>query len=105
MDGSESTHVSVVSIYEIAQKVRLGKWPEMEAVADRLASLLVEQGYVGADVTSAISQLAGLLDWNHRDPFDRIVAATAIQLQIPLISADAAFDTLSERKDWPGRIW
>lgn len=105
MDDSESTHVSVVSIYEIAQKVRLGKWPEMEAAAGSLASLLVEQGYVGVDVTGAISQMAGLLEWDHRDPFDRMIAATAIQLQTPLISADEAFDALSDRKDWPGRVW
>jgi PIN domain nuclease of toxin-antitoxin system len=105
MEGSESTYISVVSIYEIAQKVRLGKWPEMDVVAGRLSDLLVEQGYEGVDVTGAISQLAGLLDWDHRDPFDRMIAATAIQLQACLISADNAFDQLSGRKDWPGRVW
>lgn len=105
MDKSRSVHVSVVSIYEIAQKVRLAKWPEMAAVADRLSDVLADQGYTGEELTGAIAQLAGLLDWHHRDPFDRMIAATAIVMKLPLISADDIFDQLSSRKDWPGRVW
>jgi PIN domain nuclease of toxin-antitoxin system len=56
-------------------------------------------------LTADISQFAGLLEWDHRDPFDRMIAATSILLRIPLMSADEAFDQLSDRKDWPGRVW
>ena len=105
MDKAESVHVSVVSIYEIAQKVRLAKWPEMAAVAGRLSDVLADQGYTGEELTGAIAQMAGLLEWNHRDPFDRMIAATAITMNLPLISADTAFDQLNNRKDWPGRVW
>lgn len=105
IDGADSAHVSVISFYEIAQKVRLRKWPEMEPFANNLSSALAEQGYQLANLTAEISQLAGLMNWDHRDPFDRMIAATCIQLKLPLISADVAFDELSSRKDWPGRIW
>jgi PIN domain nuclease of toxin-antitoxin system len=98
-------HVSAITFYEIAQKVRLGKWPEMEEIAKDLSSVLADQGGVLADITGEVSQRAGALDWSHRDPFDRLIAATAIELQVPLISADAAFDPLAGRRDWPGRIW
>lgn len=39
------------------------------------------------------------MDWNHRDPFDRMVAATAMELACPLISKEHAFDGLA---DFPG---
>jgi len=32
--------VSAISFFEIAQKVRLGKWPEMASYVDRLPTLL-----------------------------------------------------------------
>jgi PIN domain nuclease of toxin-antitoxin system len=105
MDKAENIHVSVISLYEIAQKVRLRKWPEMALHASDLQTALTRQGYQVANVTAEISQLAGLLDWDHRDPFDRMIAATAIHLKLPLMSADTAFDQLSGREDWPGRVW
>lgn len=105
MDAADSIHVSVISFYEIAQKVRLGKWPEMALHASGLQEALAEQGYHSVNLTAEISQLAGLLEWDHRDPFDRMIAATSIHLKLPLISADAVFDELAGRKDWPGRIW
>ena len=105
IDGADGAYVSVISFYEIAQKVRLRKWPEMEPFANNLAKALAEQGYQLANLTAEISQLAGLMDWDHRDPFDRMIAASSIHLKLPLISVDSAFDELSSRKDWPGRIW
>ena len=48
---------------------------------------------------------AGLLAWDHRDPFDRMIAATAIELSCPLISKDPAFDGLAGFTGWCGRIW
>jgi PIN domain nuclease of toxin-antitoxin system len=102
---ARAIHVSPITFYEIAQKVRVGKWPEMEPFANRLLSVLQDQDGNLAHFTGEIGQLAGLLEWNHRDPFDRMIAATSIALNLPLISADSAFDTIFDRKDWPGRVW
>ncbi len=77
----------------------------MEPYAEHLLDIVSRQGATAVALTAEISDLACALDWNHRDPFDRMIAATAIQLKLPLISADAAFDQLSGRADWPGRIW
>lgn len=105
INTADGIHLSPVTFYEIAQKVRLGKWPEMAPHVERLSSLiLLQKGHV-APLTPDIMVLGASLDWDHRHPFDRMIAATAIHLQLPLISADAAFDQLSDRKDWPGRVW
>jgi len=89
---ADTVLVSPVSFFEIAQKVRIGKWPEMTPHVDRLATLLEEQGGVIADVDHIICLNAGLMTWAHRDPFDRLLAATALRRDIPIVSADTAFD-------------
>lgn len=102
---ADTIEVSAISLYEIAQKVTLGKWPDMEPHADHLAQILSDQGGHLVVIDAAVAQLAGMLQWNHRDPFDRMLAATSIIRNVPILSADTVFDALSDRKDWPGRIW
>ncbi|MGV3550221.1 type II toxin-antitoxin system VapC family toxin [Rhizobium sp.] len=105
INTAERIYVSPVSVYEIVQKVRLNKWPEMAAYAPALPDLLAQQkGYV-AELNPSTAALAASLDWDHRDPFDRIIAASAMMLKLPLLSADIAFDQLSGRGNWPGRVW
>jgi PIN domain nuclease of toxin-antitoxin system len=105
INTADGIHVSPVTFYEIAQKARLGKWPEMAPHVDRLPSLIQQQKGHVANLTPEMAVLGASLEWDHRDPFDRMIAATAITMSLPLISADAAFDALSNRKDWPGRVW
>lgn len=45
------------------------------------------------------------MTWNHKDPFDRMIAATAMELACPLISKDTAFDDLEGVPGWTGRLW
>lgn len=93
--------VSPVSFFEIGQKVRIGKWPAMEPMVDQLIDLLEQQGGSVVEFGPEICLRAALMDWNHRDPFDRLLAATALSASIPLVSADGIFDTLPNLS----RIW
>ena len=43
---------------------------------------------------------AALLDWDHRDPFDRMIAGVVRQEDLLLLSADAAFDGLGVERLW-----
>jgi PIN domain nuclease of toxin-antitoxin system len=95
--GAELVFVSPISFFEVAQKVRLGKWPEMEPFVGRLGAILEEQGGLAADFTPDICLRAGLMDWDHRDPFDRLIVATAQVMGLQLISADTVFDGLVAR--------
>ena len=105
MQSADSVAVSVISLYEIGQKVRLGKWPEMVLFQDRLIALADRQGARFLPLSPEASLMAATLEWDHRDPFDRIIGSTALTAGLRLVSADPCFDTLRERKDWPGRIW
>lgn len=103
--SANTVQISAISLYEIRQKVRLGKWPEMAPHAGRLSDLLSMQGIKILPISAQIADIAGALEWVHRDPFDRIIAATALDLKLHLLSADEIFDQLSGRADWPTRYW
>lgn len=93
------------ALHEISLKVRNGKWNDMIAHAGHLDSLCSDQGFFFAPYTARMAMAAGSLDWEHRDPFDRMIAATALELNCPLISKDGAFDGLKGVPGWQGRIW
>lgn len=97
IERATSVLVSPISFFEIAQKIRLGKWPEMAPFADRLPGLLAAQGGLAAPFDAEICLEAGLMAWDHRDPFDRLLAATARRHSLPLVSADSAFDGIALR--------
>ena len=105
IEAADVAYVAPISFYEITQKHRLGKWPELDPVIGKLLPLWRAQGTTIAPCTAEIAFLAGAMQWSHRDPFDRMIAATAIALACPLISKDAAFDALGGSPEWHGRIW
>jgi len=105
IEAASVAYVAPVSFYEITQKHRLGKWPELDPVIDRMLPLWRQHGTELAPYTAEVAFLAGSMPWHHRDPFDRMIAATAIALDCPVISKDTAFDGLGGFPGWRGRIW
>ena len=97
---AEVNFVGAISIYEIGQKVRLGRWPEMAPITPELPELREASGFLDAPLTPAVALRASLLDWDHRDPFDRIIAATAEAMDARLVSRDPAFDGLPLPRVW-----
>jgi PIN domain nuclease of toxin-antitoxin system len=90
----EPIFVSAVSGWEIAIKVKIGKWPDAAALLPGLTKLVLDSGLQALDLTLAQSELAGSLDLVHRDPFDRLLAAQAIDLGIPIATVDTALSRL-----------
>lgn len=105
MEQAETVFISAISLFEIGQKIRLGKWPQMQPLLSELMALVTEQGGQLVALSPHASLLAATLAWEHRDPFDRLIGATAITRGLQLISADAAFDALATVPKWPGRVW
>lgn len=58
-----------------------------------------------APYTARMAMLTGSMDWGHRDPFDRMIAATALEMVVPVVSTDEAFDDLDGWPEWRGRVW
>ena len=90
--------VSGASIYEVAFKARLGKLP-IDSSGFRQALRL--GGFEVRAITEHVIYTAATLGWPNRDPWDRIIGATARHEGGRLVSADRAFDELPDVV----RIW
>ncbi len=101
---SGSLAVSAASLYEIALKGGRGKWPQVVGMLEAdLESRFLQDGIAVLPVTGRVMQRAGALDWDHRDPFDRMIVVTALEQGIPVVSKDVTLDTLGDaafRRVW-----
>jgi PIN domain nuclease of toxin-antitoxin system len=75
------------SAWELSIKVRAGK---LRVDVNRLVDGLTSSGVrtLGIGVDDAIA--AGSLDWEHRDPFDRMIVAQAVRNNLALVTRDMA---------------
>jgi PIN domain nuclease of toxin-antitoxin system len=89
--------VSAVTGWEIAVKVKLGKWPEASPLLPDLTSKIMYEGFDILELSLAHAERAGLLDLVHRDPFDRMLAAQSIELDWPILTIDTALSSLGCR--------
>lgn len=92
-DPGTPVFVSAVSAMEIATKTRLGKLPDVGLLAGwhaRLAEMSLDE----LPLSAAAALHAGGMDWQHRDPFDRMLLAQAIEHNLTLVTVDHVFANL-----------
>ncbi len=99
-DPANERWLSGISLLEIAIKISINKLKLPAPFAAMFPAqltlnhvrLIAIEAHHAAGVTS--------LPLHHRDPFDRLLAATAISDSIVLVSADAAFDAYGLARIW-----
>lgn len=99
-DEANAILVSAASAWEIATKVRLGRLPGAEALEGDFLDILDAAGYIQLAIDADSALRAGRLTAVHRDPFDRMIAAQALALDIPVISPDTELDQFGVRRIW-----
>ncbi len=57
-------------------------------------------GYILLPLDIPTALRAGRLTGDHRDPFDRMIAAQALAEDIPVLGKDARLDTFNIRRIW-----
>ena len=87
-DPANEVYLSVVSVWEAVIKHALGKLPLPGPPADYLSQLRVAHGIASLPVDEgAMPHLAALLPL-HRDPFDRLLVAQALQHGLTVATVD-----------------
>jgi PIN domain nuclease of toxin-antitoxin system len=99
-DTTGKIFVSAVSACEIATKVRLGRLPEAQDIAQNLDECLASQGFLPLPLGLEAAARAGRLPGPQRDPFDRLLIAQAITHDLTLVSNEGAFDAYGVRRLW-----
>ena len=97
-DATNELLVSTATAWELGTKVRLGKFPEAEPIVSNYHSIVKRLGAIDMPVTGNQALAAGSLKWNHRDPFDRMLAAQAMGENAVLVSKDRAFQQVAGLK-------
>jgi len=83
-DGSNQIYVSSATIWEIAIKEALGKL-EVDANLDHA---IEENGFIELKISAICVNATKKLEQIHRDPFDRMLIAQAIEGDMTLITVD-----------------
>lgn len=92
--------VSAASAWEIATKFRLGRLPQAHVLTNNFVDVVTQAGYSLLSISPEHAIRAGRLPGEHKDPFDRILAAQAIHEDLPIISNDNCFDSFAVRRKW-----
>ncbi len=85
----EGLFVSAISAFEVGQKAAAGKLLLPRPVDAWFAAMLQWHGLHEIPVSGVIAARATLLPAIHRDPFDRILVATAQEHRLKLLTPDA----------------
>jgi PIN domain nuclease of toxin-antitoxin system len=92
--------VSMASFWEIATKLSLGKLRLPSAIERYLPEQVSLNGFETLEIN--FRQIAAItaLPWHHHDPFDRLLAAQALEEKISIISRDAVLDAYGLKRIW-----
>ena len=99
-DPDNECLLSLASCWEIAIKVSLGKLtlpnPIERFVPEQLAANRFRQLDIGF---RHVARVAGLT-FHHRDPFDRLLAAQALEETLTVVTADPVFRRYGVKRIW-----
>lgn len=86
-DHNNDLLVSAASAWEIAIKTRIGRLdgaPLLSTWAQTLASMRADD----LTIDSGDGSMAGQLNWDHKDPFDRMIVTQAARRNLTIATSD-----------------
>jgi PIN domain nuclease of toxin-antitoxin system len=99
IESSDLVFISIVSLWEIAIKINIGKLTlktDFQAIENNLVAQDIS--ILPIAITDINTYLT--LPLHHRDPFDRILIAQAIANSMSIISCDSQFDAYPVTRLW-----
>ncbi len=100
IDAADRRVVSSISLLEIALKVKQGRLVMRIAPDQLVASLSQATGVeiIAVDAETWIDSVR--LDWDHRDPADRVIVALARRFDCSLVSSDRQIAVFYDQTVW-----
>lgn len=93
-------YFSAASVWEIATKHRIGRLPLPPKFLNDLPALLQQQQILSLPISLAHARAAGPWSGDHKDPFDRMLAAQAQIEGLTLLTSDKAFKMFEIETLW-----
>ena len=90
-DGANDVFVSVVTGWEIAIKQALAKLELSEPAELWLPRVIADSGFAVAELAMAAALRVRALPFHHRDPFDRLLIAQALEDNFTVVTHDESF--------------
>jgi len=90
LDESKAKAVSIASCWEVSIKLSLGKL-DLDGGTREFFHILRENGFKLLQVEEEYLTSLETLSFYHRDPFDRLIIATAISENMTLLTDDFQF--------------
>ncbi|AZE60712.1 MULTISPECIES: type II toxin-antitoxin system VapC family toxin [Pseudomonas] len=85
IENAADVYVSAATFWEMAIKVGVGK---LAVDLDEIREYCLESGFVELPITSEHAIAVKDLEHHHKDPFDRLIIATAMSEPMKLLTAD-----------------
>ena len=92
--------LSLVSCWEMAIKLRLGKLKLANRIERFIPEQLSANGFRQLDIDFRHVARVATMPLHHRDPFDRLLAAQAKEEKLAIVSADAVFQKYGVKRIW-----
>jgi PIN domain nuclease of toxin-antitoxin system len=93
IETADEVYVSAASIWEAAIKMRIGK---LEVLVDDLLQAIEPSGFMELPVSARHAARVASLPLIHRDPFDRLLVAQALETSLQLLTADPQLTSYSD---------
>jgi PIN domain nuclease of toxin-antitoxin system len=94
--GAKEVYVSSASIWEASIKKAIGK---LDVDVDDLVPAIAGSGFIELPITARHAAAVSRLPVLHRDPFDRILIAQAMNEPLRFLTADAMLKRYSDLVD------
>jgi PIN domain nuclease of toxin-antitoxin system len=92
--------VSLASFWEIASKVGLGKLELRKPFEHFVPEHMAANGFGQLDMSFRHIARMAALPSHHRDPFDRLLIAQALEENLTILGADRHFDAYGVKRIW-----
>lgn len=91
IEHAPAVHVSAISWWEVAQLTKRGRLELPLPLDEWLIEATERSGVLSVPISPTMARIAAMLPDVHRDPADRIIIATALELGLVLASLDQHF--------------